>query len=53
LADPAEVAAAMEWDAKYLGQGSPDCLALEGLDEDDRGAALEAALASSAPQNAI
>jgi predicted ester cyclase len=46
LASPDEVAAALAWDAKYLGEGSPDCLALEGLDEDARGDALEEALAA-------
>jgi hypothetical protein len=40
------VAAALEWDNRYLGQGSPDCLALEGLDENARIAALEKSLAA-------
>jgi hypothetical protein len=46
LADPAEVAAAMEWDAKYLGEGSPDRIDFAGMDEEARIAALEKSLAA-------
>ena len=43
LADPGEVAAALEWDRRYLGADSPDRLALAG-DEETISEAIAAAL---------
>lgn len=47
LSSPDELAAAMEWDNRYLGQDSPDRLVLEGLNEEAVVDALEQALEPS------